>query len=268
MPPTICTCSREQCPEQSSCGPSRRTSTTVSDHGMNASTFAARVIVCYTVGLRLRCGRGDRGAKGAVARWRTRTCAGCGVRDRGREQGRGVPAGEARARRAAHGFRAQDLPRTRPEGGRTRRRRRAPLHHRRGQGTLRAGARCRADSAYGFSRSTSPAGTCRPTSSSTRRYCCTGSGCPRSSSPRPSRRGGWRGGRRIASSSGRSTASSGRSPCTWGAGMEVGCRSESGSVGRYEKRPPENSGGRTLLSVTQVSRLSARPPTLHGRRIK
>ncbi len=54
----------------------------------------------------------------------------------------------------------------------------------------------------------------------------------------------------------------------WGAGMEVGCRSESGSVGRYEKRPPENSGGRTLLSVTQVSRLSARPPTLHGRRIK
>ena len=36
--------------------------------------------------------------------------------------------------------------------------------------------------------------------------------------------------------------------------MEVGYRSKNGSVGRYEKRPPEKSGGRTLLSVTQVSR--------------
>ena len=35
-----------------------------------------------------------------------------------------------------------------------------------------------------------------------------------------------------------------------------------------QKRPPEKSGGRTLLSVTQVSRFSARPPSLHGRRIK
>jgi hypothetical protein len=37
--------------------------------------------------------------------------------------------------------------------------------------------------------------------------------------------------------------------------MEAGCRFESGSVGRYEKRPPEDSGGRTLLSVKQVSRI-------------
>src|SRR5215208_4726560 len=36
--------------------------------------------------------------------------------------------------------------------------------------------------------------------------------------------------------------------------MEVGYRSKNGSVERYEKRPPEKSGGRTLLSVTQVSR--------------
>ena len=79
--------------------------------------------------------------------------------------------------------------------------------------------------------------------------------------------GGWMDGA-LLSSRGRSTASSGRSPCTWGARMEAGCRSKSGSMGRYKKRPPEKSGGRTLLSVTQVSRLSARPPSLHGRRIK
>src|SRR5215217_6371860 len=36
--------------------------------------------------------------------------------------------------------------------------------------------------------------------------------------------------------------------------MEVGYRSKNGSVERYEKRPPEKSGGRTLLSITQVSR--------------
>jgi len=41
--------------------------------------------------------------------------------------------------------------------------------------------------------------------------------------------------------------------------MEGGCRFESGSVGRYEKRPPEDSGGRTLLSVTQVSRIQRVP---------
>ena len=45
MRPTICTCSRAKCLAQSSRGPSIRTSATVSDHGMNASTFAARVIV-------------------------------------------------------------------------------------------------------------------------------------------------------------------------------------------------------------------------------
>src|SRR5215211_641849 len=93
----------------------------VSDHGMNASSFVARVIVST---------RSDFvsavvGAIGAL---------------KGPLHG-GAPGP------ALDVFRAQDLPCTRPEGGRSRRRCRASVHDRRGQRVLRAGAWGRADGA-------------------------------------------------------------------------------------------------------------------------
>src|SRR5829696_7054617 len=118
----------------------------VSDHGMNASTFVARVIVST---------RSDfvSAVVGAIGALKGPLHGGAPgpaldvVFEIG-DVSRAEPyLGEARARRAAHGFRAQDLPGARPEGGRARHRRRATVHDRRGQRALRSGARGRADGA-------------------------------------------------------------------------------------------------------------------------
>ncbi|CAA9470228.1 MAG: Citrate synthase (si), partial [uncultured Rubrobacteraceae bacterium] len=81
--------------------------------------------------------RGRRRPQGAAARRGAGASARRGVRDRVGRERRARPAREARARGAAHGVRAQDLPRPRPPRRRAGSGRRTPLRHRRGRGPLR-----------------------------------------------------------------------------------------------------------------------------------
>ena len=82
---------------------------TVSDHGLNASTFTARVIISTESDM-ISAITGAIGAlKGPAARRRSRPGAGHGLRDRDGRSRRGGDARQARSRRAADGLRAPRL---------------------------------------------------------------------------------------------------------------------------------------------------------------
>ena len=136
---------------------------TVVDHGMNASTFAARVIISTRSRHRLRRRRRYRGAKRPVARRRAGAGARRGLRDRGERKGRTLPEREDRGRRTPHGLRPPRLQSPRPSRRRTRRSGRETLRNRRRHRALRAGAPRRENGHSPTRRVQTPAASCKPT---------------------------------------------------------------------------------------------------------
>ncbi len=87
---------------------------TVCDHGLNASTFAARVIVSTRSDVISAITGRSRGVEGTAARRRARPCARHGAADRAPGKGGGVHLGNARSRRAPDGFWTPGVSRARP----------------------------------------------------------------------------------------------------------------------------------------------------------
>ena len=146
---------------------------TVCDHGLNASTFAARVIVSTRSDRHLGDHRRRRRAQGSAARRRAGPGARHGVRDRHAGARRSRDPRQAGSRRAPHGIRPSRLPGPRSARRRAGARGRALLRERRRstRSTIWRDASRRRRCACCASASRSGGST--PTSSSTRRCCCT-----------------------------------------------------------------------------------------------
>ena len=163
------------------------------EHGMNASTFTARVIASTGAdvgGLPVR--RGRRAVRPAARRRAVPGAEDARRRRRGRRRPR-LRQAAARLQAAADGLRAPGLPRRGPAGPRAAAYREgARRAARRGRRSAREGRARRA------ARSATRTGCSRRTSSSGRRSCWTSPRCRRTCSPRCSPAPGWRAGARTS----------------------------------------------------------------------
>ena len=201
---------------------------TVVDHGLNASTFAARVIASTELRSRIGHHRRDRRAQGAAPRRRSRAGARHGVRDRRRRRAeevlrRKIESGEKLMGFGHRVYKVRD-PRADVLAAAAER-----MFTRGGSicVTLRSTISPSPSSASpcGCSRSTNRAASCRRTSSSTPRCSCTVSVWKFRCSRRPSPSAAWPAGSPTASSSDGRTASSARNRSTAAAATRGGYRS-------------------------------------------
>ena len=196
---------------------------TVVDHGLNASTFTARVITSTGSDL-VSAVVGAIGAlKGPLHGGAPGPALDMVFEIGDASRAEAVLRAEDRSGREAHGLRPPRLQGPRP----ARRRPRAAaerLFTRAGDMSLYdAGTRGRSGRRSACSRSTSPGGGSRPTSSSTPRCSSTASASTCRSSRRPSPSAGSAAGSPTPSSSGARTASSGRNPNTPARAAGAGC---------------------------------------------
>ena len=198
---------------------------TVVDHGLNASTFTARVITSTGSDL-VSAVVGALGAlKGPLHGGAPGPALDMVFEIGEASRAEAVLRDKVAARREADGLRPPRLQGARSAGRRAGRGRRAAVHPGRRHGALPPGPRRSRPPRCACSRSTSPAAGCRPTSSSTPRCCCTASASTPACSRRPSPSAGSAAGSPTPPSSAAPTASSGRSRSTSGRAGGGGGRS-------------------------------------------
>ena len=212
------------------------------EHGMNASTFTARV-VASTGADAAACISGHRRPVRPAAR--RRPLAGAAHDRRVEASGDAeVRQGRARPRRAADGLRPPGLPGRGP---------RAPAccaAPPRSWAPRFEVAEALEKAALAELRARRPTGRSRPTSSSGRRWCSTSPRCRRTCSPRCSPVPGWPAGARTSWSRRRPAAWSGRRPATSAPARASPRRSRAGTPSRTKATTP------VALSITQSPALT------------
>ena len=224
---------------------------TVADHGLNASTFAARVIASTRAGLLSRWSARSARSRARCTAARPARSSTCSTPS-GSGRCRRLARGRAGARRAPDGLRPPRLSRPRPA------RRCAQGDGRRAQGRANRIAFAETVEAAGPARSSrenKPGAASTPTSSSTRPSCSKRSALRATASPTSSRPAAWRAGPPMCSNRRRPAGSSGHSRAIRGRRREAGrCRGGERRRGEAPSSGPGCPVGRMRLVV------GCRPP--------